>query len=306
MAPTHSVFGFTVESLIPFRFLRAGQGDLILRVTEAPSAAMAQAGPPVFEWTYKDASGEVSARLYHCDGVYHFWTADVGWYRIDPRERTITIPREADAERRELRLWGVPTMLCSIERGDIPLHASAVEVAGGAVLFAAPGRFGKTTLALAFHTHGYRVLSEDVACCRLTPKPFLFPGPASLRVRPDVYDGTVPPGTEIVSVKADRAFLRLDPDRSGSADPVPIRAIVFLRPSDGDVRLERVEPVRALPDLWALNFRMRGDAAAARSFEGLSRLAASTTVWNLHRPLRIDVLPDVVACIADAPFVSSG
>jgi len=251
------------------------------------------------EWKIRDHSREVTARLYFSEGIYHFWASDVGWYRIDPSSRTVTIPQEGDAVRREVRLWGVPTMLCFLGLGDIPLHASAVEIAGRAVLFAAPGRFGKTTLALAFHRNGYRVLSEDMSCCRLTPGPVLFPGPASVRLRPDVFDGKVPGGMRLISIKPDRVFLALDPDRSGTCEPLPIQAIIFLRESDEDIWLEPVETVRALPDLWSLSFRTGDSLGLAQSFSGLGQLAHATTVWNLYRPLRMEILDEVISRVVE-------
>ena len=295
---SRSVFGFTVESAIPLRFLRAGVGRETLRVDAAPGNELAYHGSPVFEWKFKDPAGDVSGRLHNADGIYHFWTADAGWFRIDPAARAITIPRETDETRRELRLWGVPTTLCSIERGDVSLHAAAVEINGGAVLLAAPGQHGKTTLALAFHACGYRVLSEDVACCVPGATPMLFPGPASLRVRPDMYGGSPPRGTEVVSIQPDRVFLRFDEDGAATADPLPLRAVVFLRQCDDQIRLEEINPVRSLPDLLALTFRIPGVGPAAESFRRVSELVRSTTVWNLYRPLRMDNLESVVAAIA--------
>jgi hypothetical protein len=289
-----SVFGFNIESDIPFRFLRAGKAQDTLVVNSAPTSALEQGGKPLFEWKLKDPTGDISAQLYQSGSMYHFWAGDSGWYRIDPGNRVITIPDQADEVRRELRLWGIPTTLCFGELGDVALHASAVEIPGGAVLFAAPGRFGKTTLALAFHRKGYRVLSEDMSCCRLSTVPSLLPGPASLRVRPDMYNGEVPAGMELVSAKPDRVVLALAEDRVGDCRPVPIRSIVFLRESDDEIRLERVEAVRTLPDLWALSFRSKVNSAVARSFHGLSTLAKSVTAYNLHRPLRVDTLNDVI------------
>src|SRR2546430_14670805 len=87
-----------------------------------------------------------------------------------------------------------PPALCCMHRGALPLHAAAVEIESRAVVIAAPGRHGKTTLALAFQRHGYRVLTEDLACCSLASTPKLLPGPALLRVRPDVYHGHPPAG----------------------------------------------------------------------------------------------------------------
>jgi len=298
-----AVFGFSVESELRFRFLRAGVGEDVLTVDEAPSDSMAQHDRPIHEWKFKDPTGDVSGSLHRSGSIYHFWSADAGWFRIDPGARHITVPREADEATRELRLWGVPTTLCAVDRGDVSLHAAAVDVGGAAVLLAAPGQHGKTTLALAFHSLGHRMLSEDVSCCHVATTATLFPGPASLRVRPDMFRGTAPDGTTVVAIKPDRVLLQIDEARAGTADPLPVRAILFLRQSEDEIRLEPVAKVRALPDLYALGFRIGGTDAAAESFAKISRLAAGTAVWNLHRPLRVDALEAVIACIADAPFL---
>jgi hypothetical protein len=201
--------------------------------------------------------------------------------------------------RREQRLWGVPTMLCFMERGDFGLHAAAVEVAGAAILLAAPGRFGKTTLALAFHARGYRLLTEDTACCRMAAGPLLLPGPTSVRLRPDIFHGEAPTGTRVLSVGHDRIHLVLKADRAGDSLPVPIKALVFLRGSADHIRLERVKGGEALRDLWALNFHLQNTIARSRSFSQLAQLAGSLSVWNLHRPLSLMNLDEVVSRIVE-------
>ena len=297
------VFGFSVHSELPFRFVRRGNGADVLTVDDAPSESMVQHDPPIHEWRFKDPAGDVIGRLHNAGSLYHVWFADAGWFRVDPVARRITAPREAEPVIRELRTWGVPTTLCSVERGDASLHAAAVDIGGSAVLLAAPGQHGKTTLALAFHAHGHRVLSEDVSCCRLDSTPMLCPGPAALRVRPDMFRDSPPEGSTVVAKRPDRIVLRIDDARAGTADPVPIRAILLLRESDGEIRLEPVERVRALPDLYALSFRIGGRDSAADTFARVSRLAGATAIWNLHRPLRLDNLEQVVAHVAGAPFL---
>jgi hypothetical protein len=292
-----SAYGFEITSELAFRFLRSGTSRDRITVDTAPSDSMAQSDQPIYEWKFKDAAGDVSGRL-HCRGsLYHVWFADAGWFRVDPVARRITAPADCDPVTRELRTLGVPTTLCSVARGDASLHAAAVEIDGEAVLFAAPGQHGKTTLALAFHSLGYRVLSEDVSCCRFDATPVLCPGPALLRVRPDVY-GASPSGTSVAATRPDRVILHVDDARAGTADGVPVRAILLLRQSDEEIRLERVDKVRSLPDLYALSFRVGGSESAADTFARVGRLAATTPIWNLHRPFRRDTLEHVVALIA--------
>ena len=295
-----SIFGFQIRSSLPLKFLRSGRSRGILNIRTQTDSSLPPAGPPLLAWKLQGAARDVSAELYAMDDRYGYRISDAGWYEIDTTEGIIRIPEGGDEIVREQRLWGMPTLLCSMRRDDFFLHAAAAEINGGAVLFAAPGRHGKTTLAMAFHREGYRVLSEDSACCRLTPFPSLLPGPAILRIRPDVFDGHPPAGTHVIAVYEDRIYLAMDEIRRGIDDPVPLKGIVFLRESVNEIHLERVLAQRAIPDLWALSFRLPNDASRAQSFRQLTGLVGRVPVWNLYRPLRFGSLAKTVATLVKA------
>ncbi len=302
VATPPSVFGFRIASDQPLRFLRTGGGAERLEIAVAPEPGSPPDIVPMYEWELSgaDPSAPPRATLYRTERGYEFWASDAGGYRIDLVGGRIEIPHDGDEILREQRLWGVPTILTFIHRGDLPLHAAAVEVAPGkAVILAAPQRFGKTTLALAFHQHGYRVLSEDIVCCRLDPTPQLLPGPALLRIRPDVYGGAAPSGTHVIIARPDRVFLGIDEDRKGGSGPVPLVGIVFLRESAGEIRMERARSQVALADLWALNFKVQTDDGRARSFKQLAQLAGAVPAWDLLRPLRLESLAPTVSSIVE-------
>jgi hypothetical protein len=230
---TRSNFGFQVQSPNHFKFLRSSGKGGILNIREGNASPPSAMTGPLLEWTLKGS--DATARLHFDEHVYDYWISDAGWYRVDPIGQTIDIPRGGDELIREQRLWGIPVLLCAMRRGDFFIHAAAAQVDKRAILFAAPGRHGKTTLAMAFHQCGYRVLSEDSACCRLGPEPAILPGPALMRVRPDVFDGAAPAGTYIAAVYKDRVYLVIDEDRRGNDDPVPIQALILLRESENGI-----------------------------------------------------------------------
>ncbi len=296
--PAPSAFGFRVRCRQTLRFLRAGGGVETLEVVTAPEPRKRPTAAPLADWTLAGTNHEARGTLYQSGRGFEFWATDAGAYHIDPDRGRIEIPDNDDIVR-EQRLWGIPAMLCFMHRGDLPLHAAAVELGAGAVVLAAPARYGKTTLALAFHRHGCRVLSEDLACCRLSSSPELLPGPALVRIRLDVYDGHAPAGTHVVVARPDRVYMALDDDRKGSGAPVPIKAIVFLRESVDGLRMERAPASVALADLWSLSFRLQTDEGRARSFRQLTRLAGALPTWNLYRPLRRASLDATVARIAE-------
>jgi hypothetical protein len=292
------MYGFSVRTQQTLRFLRSGGGAETLEIVAAQEPRTRPEVEPLADWALAGTEYQSRATLYRVESGYEFWTTDAGGYHVDLENGRIEIPATGDEIMREQRLWGIPAMLCYIHRGDFPLHAAAVEMGSRAVLFAAPSRYGKTTLALAFHRHGYRVLSEDLVCCRSGISCEVLPGPALVRVRTDVYDGCPPRGMHVIVARPDRTFLGLDEDRKGSSAPVPIKAIVFLREAD-DLRIERAAPSVALPDIWHLNFRLPTNEFRARSFQQLTRLAGAVPSWNVYRPVRLASLDATVALIAE-------
>jgi hypothetical protein len=286
------VYGYEVDSPLALTFLRTGLGDPIAVAEADPGPE--PAGEPILEWKPRPGN-PFRARLYGDPSRYGVWIDDMGGFDVEPDVPRITVPPDGDPVRREERLWGVPAALCFSRRGDLPLHGSAVEVDGRALVFCGPGRFGKTTLAAAFLRRGHRILSEDLVCSRPGGEPAVIPGPATLRVRPDVYErfGQIA-GTEVVATDPDRVHLALVDELRGSCEPVPLAGVVILRRGLPDVELYRVEADRFLAELFTVSFNLPTDAERARSFAGVADLAAGVPLWLLDRPLEFDTLDGVV------------
>jgi hypothetical protein len=291
-----SCFGFSITSEIDLRFTRPGTSADELAVVELRGAPPDHDEPHLLDWTTPNG---VAGRLFGGGHIYDFWADSVGWFRIAPFDRTVEVPASDQGIRREVQLWGVPMMVTFTRLGDLSIHGAAVEHAGRAVIVAAPGMHGKTTLALALHSAGYRLLTEDISRVRFQPDPVVMPGPAVVRMRTDALR-EVPLGMTEVASSATRVNLEIDRDRRGTADPVPVAAVVLLRiGTDGGVRLERAEPMVALRDLWALAFRIPQSDDRARAFEQLGDLVRAVPVYDLTRPLTFETLPEVVSRVAE-------
>jgi hypothetical protein len=286
-------FGYEPRTAVALRYLRSGSADP-LEIEEASEPDPLSIGRPIREW--RPPANPLHARLYRNGKSFRLWVEGGGWFEIDPERPAIRVPAGVDPLRREERLWSIPSLLCFVRRGDVPLHGAAVEVDGGALLLCGPSRAGKTTLAAAFLSAGHRVLAEDLGCCRLEPEPAVLPGPAMLRVRRDVYRRLRVPGA-VAGEDEDRVHLALEGPLRGDGGPVPLRAIVLLRRGEG-VQLEPMAAQEALRDLWALSLKLPEDADRTRCFHGLVRLTGAVPVWNFHRPLDYGRLPAVVRRLA--------
>jgi hypothetical protein len=250
---------------------------------------------PIGEWPLHGTAYPARATLYEVPGGFEYWTTDAGRFRVDLEGGRIELPHSGDEILREQRLCGMPMILAFGHRGDFSLHAAAVQVGGGAVILAGPSGFGKTTLALAFHVRGYRLLTEDLVCCRPATHE-LLPGPALVRLRPDVYSGAPPEGMEVIAERPDRVFLAPLKGHRGDSGPLPIKGIVFLR-EGMSLRMEEAGAVDAVRDLWHLGFRIPAAEERTRSFQWVTGLVRSIPAWNVIRPLRSDALGDTVNII---------
>jgi hypothetical protein len=289
------VFGFRVNSTMPLQFLRLGGGVELLEIVRAEDVREEPAGELLGEWPLQGTTYPATATLTRVEGGYEYWTSDAGLFEIDVRRGRIVIPQLGDTLLLEQRLNGMPMILSFVARGDTSLHAAAVEIGSEAVVLAAPSRYGKSTLAFGFQRAGHRLLSEDLVCCRPASCE-VIPGPALLRLRPDVFKGELPAGLFVAAERPDRVFVGFEGSARGSSAPVPIRAIVFLREAESS-RLERVPPSTALKDLWRLSFRTGTEDARAGSFRSLARLAGSVSCWNVYRPLKLGELQATVELI---------
>ena len=286
--------GFEVHSSLSFLTLRSGTGTP-LRVEELTS--LAPSGETLITWPQR-ADHPFHGRLLRDGDHYAFWASDVGWFVIDPREPSIGVEAGAgDGLRRELRLFGVPTALCVLERGDVSIHAAAVEIDGHAVLLAGPSRFGKTTLAAAFARAGHRLLAEDTSTCTTRNGPAVFPGPAAVRLRRDVAADLEPIGRVVPEDHGDRVRTVLDPATRGGGSPVPLRAILLLRDLGTAPELARVGVAGAIRDLWALTFKLPTDESQSSCFERTTDLVRAVPTFDLRRPLTMQDLPTVISLV---------
>ncbi|HJQ96542.1 MAG TPA: hypothetical protein VJ935_12650 [Acidimicrobiia bacterium] len=275
-------FGFELEADEPIRLLRGGTGTP-LHVSQEPTSDAAE-GPPIAEWFPNDRN-PIEAKLYEpSPHVFSLSIKGGGWYQIDTLGMKISTPESPGNLAGAIRLLGLPLLLCCLARGDSSLHAAALQVGDRAILLAAPGKHGKTSLSASFVAQGHRLLTEDLSCLRVSSsKTELIPGPTGLRVREDMTDLLPLPGYEEVGKYDERVVLQ-PVSGVGDCTPVRIGAIVFLSDFEDTWKLTQLEVGDAVRDLWFLSFHLPTDADRSRKFQALVDLAASVPVWRFVRP----------------------
>ncbi|HEV2812494.1 MAG TPA: hypothetical protein VGW10_04505, partial [Solirubrobacteraceae bacterium] len=124
-------------------------------------------------------------------------------------------------------------------RGEIGLHASAVEVDGQAIAFTGPTGAGKTTIAALACSAGAGLVTDDLLRIALEDPVLCHRGASALRLRERVARLADAPNVLAASRTADeRLALRFAPS---AVETLPLRAIVLPRLARDAERVE-VEP----------------------------------------------------------------
>jgi hypothetical protein len=189
-------------------------------------------------------------------------------------------------------------------RGELVLHASAVQVDGTAVAFVGASGMGKSTLAAALCGHGCALVADDVLHVDRTNR-------AVIRVNPGSTESRLRMSARGLAEKAPAGAVRTTADgrlalrhRTDAADPLPLAACVVPRPCRAatEVSVGRLPPVRAL--LRMAQFpRVAGwrePTSMDRAFQALAELVEQVPVFEATVPWGPPFSAEVLATLLDA------
>ena len=191
------------------------------------------------------------------------------------------------------------------QRGLLALHASCVAKDGAAIGFVGHSGWGKSSLAMQYVEHGYRLLCDDVLALTFTPDgPVALPGYPQVKLRADAGGryaeqfGALPSAHS----ETDKRLLSC-PDHFQDA-PVPLRRLYLLEGRGRDAH--RVLPIarqQAFVELLrhsrATNL-LKSAAFRRAHLEQITTLLRSLPVQLLQRRTSLDLLPDLYTTIEQA------
>lgn len=303
------LYGLRVASEVPLHQERAtavdGETDVDIRW-----------GDPL-ALTLEPPAGRVLAHLETDQPYYTFTqTEDGGWwlrfYRTcdfvvtpDGRSATVRVVEGADPGVAGILTAGALLSFLITVRGDVVLHASAVQVGSGAVAFVGRSGMGKSTMATLMCAAGGSLITDDVLrldddgdgrlACRL--------GATELRLRKSaaelVEQFTVAPSSRLTSDARDA--LSVVPSRT---DGLPLAGIVFPLPDREReaIELTRMGPMDALITL--LRFpRLLGwtdPEILDRQFQQAGEIVERVPVFIAHVPWGPPFSAAIAPAIADA------
>ena len=286
----YRLHGLAVETAIHFPELLPGSPehppDFVIRLGKAPAAL---ANPQQRGVCYEAQPGQL---LIWLDGVARFLVTD---------GRTITVDSDPAAPASEIRrlLLSSPLGALLLQRGLLPLHASAISTDEGAILFLGGPCTGKSTLAAMFRRRGFKILSDDLTAIRFSEEgvPWALPGYSQLRLWPDSLAAIGEDATRLARIREDIEKRLLPCPENFASSAMPLRAIILLGP--GRQMHPEVLPLRGargagflLSHTYSSAF-LAGLGVQKTHFSQIARLAKETRMIRAAWPQKDCVTQDL-------------
>lgn len=282
-----SLYGFEVESELPLQRLNAAPGTRGRLAIEAIAGLEPPAGEPVS--TLIDDEGRCWYASYELEsGACLLQLPPTGSFLLEPEAMRIAVDRDdEDDELLEHRLASSAICTLLAMRGELALHAAAVETEGWAVVFCGPSQRGKSTLARVLGEAGSRLLGEDgIAIAVDETTATAYPGARGVRARGGAGDS------------GQRTELLADPG-AGEPPPCPVAAVVLLGERGAALEVESLEPARALALLTPNLIHSGTRAAIGAAFAGLAGLLRVVPAFRASLPDDLDALPIASSSLLD-------
>jgi hypothetical protein len=197
----------------------------------------------------------------------------------------------------EHRMVGTALPLLLAERGDLVVHAAAIETDAGAILFVGPAGRGKSTLALTAPALGLRVLAEDGV--DVDGDGVVWPGPRGVRIRRDIVDAFAIETRRRPGATPRRKATYFIPDALYADEPVGVAAVVLLAERSRDELLaEPLEPAVAVPALVP-SLIFGGSDRLAQAFGLVCGLVERVPVFRAAMPDDLSAAPDALRAVLE-------
>ena len=293
----YTAFGLRVRSSValPFRpsSTTRSEPDVVVRFGAAPASLPA----PVVKRRFWEAAP--GAFLLTIDGVARYHVTDGRRILIEP----------CGGSHHDVGVFFVGSVFAALllQRGVVPLHASAIATGAGAVLLGGSSGVGKSSLLAALSKRGHAMLADDVTGVIVDrSRPVALPAFPDVRLWSDAVDALdwrtragrqVREGIEKFILPAERFH----------GEPLGIRAYFALRTGDG-FAVEKASPRAAMDLLFTHTYRRHflwGLGGQEAHFSTVERIAKHVPVFRMMRaasPLLLDELADrIEACLATLP-----
>lgn len=190
------------------------------------------------------------------------------------------------------------------QRRLLVLHASCIDINNKGVAFMGGSGWGKSTLATAFHTQGYAVLTDDVMPIQMTSRqPLVFPAYPQFKIWPEAAASLGQDTNSLLPISQNASKLAYKISRGFQQTPLPLQRIyvlakgsnheiTWLQPQEAFVELVRHTRAISLitdPEFMASHLRLCTELIKNVSFCRFTRKPSLTDLPELVRLVEDDL-----------------
>jgi hypothetical protein len=294
---TYLAYSVAIDSEIALPELTkrsGGYGELLISLDKLPRI-------------FDDSGGKSYQSKLCSDGVYLHW-AQIGTFFLDSKgSKVLATPfDDADDDYVRLALTGPVLAIAMHLRGNLVLHAAAVEIAGRVCLFIGPSGSGKSTLLASLLSRGHKLICDDTAVFSFGPSEddiTLHPGVPRIKLWPDAADSSGYESKESKPIYEgiDKLSLSCKPEDIVTETRSKIDRIYWLR-GGTELEISLVNAGKAPLALVSNSYVEMMDQTLARpraasELDQCGKLAEHSRVCLLTRPADLTRLQDVCKMI---------
>ncbi len=199
-------------------------------------------------------------------------------------------------------------ILCILlrQRGLLVLHASCVEINHKAVAFMGGSGWGKSTLATAFHTKGYDVLTDDVLPIQIEGgQALVFPAYPQFKVFPEALACLGQDTKSLSPIYQNAPKLSYKFTHGFQQTPLPLQRIYVLD-KGSEHRITKIQPQQAFVELVrhtrAISLVTHPEFMTTH-LQLCTELIKSVSFCRFTRKPSLEDLPDLVKLVEDDTLV---
>ncbi|HCY86528.1 MAG TPA: hypothetical protein DHV36_15450 [Desulfobacteraceae bacterium] len=291
--PVYCAFGLSIASEISFPDMLPVEGrpDIFIRYGRLPKRI------PNARVTGLQCEVGPGAFLLRVGGI-------AGYYVTEGRY--IIVQREAGATDEEVLLFLMGSAMGALlhQRNILPLHAGAVRLDGGAVLFMGLSGIGKSTMVARFQDRGYSIMADDVCAVTIDggKSAAVAPGFPLLKLGADVLKKLDKRREGLRRVRLENDFKKyFVPFDHRNAEPAIIRSVFLLQSNcTGRFEIEKLAGMDKIEPFLKHTYRtqfLEGQGNRQIHFQQCSVVAAQAPVYKVKRPrngFRLQRLMDLI------------
>jgi hypothetical protein len=293
----YNAYNLGISSVLPLPELEPS--------AEAAADVVIQLGQ--IEWSPEFDSAYEDEPVFAAESnVVHFFWSELGKFSVIDGCRIVIDP-VAGVEERLLRLplLGAVFAVLLHQRKRLVLHASAISIDGGAVLFLGQKGQGKSTTAATLFGRGHQMIADDIVAVSVDAmgQPTVAPAYPQFKLYPEAAACAVGGGALTKLAEGYQKYGRRITDRFVQ-HPVPLDRIYVLR-TKTETSINLLDPQSALLALMSNSYvarfgkRLLGTEPASLHLQQCARVMRHVPVYNLERPMSLTDLHLVAGLIEE-------